>query len=535
MVDLPPWETGTSLLELVRAGSNDPESVELPAEGKASLAADWFGSGELDAILTHHGGDFAGLLQARDQRFRRLARARERLAPALFMELERLAEDDTDAARLGVYRAAQDGRLLASVAEVLTAFRAEPELRSAVVPHARWLIDEARHRGPVKLGLALLGAFGDGDDSADVERVRVLARHPDFGLYGVIALTNLLDDPVDELWAHAQATRGWRRIHSVERLAPLVAERSDIQDWLLREGWQHVTLDEYLAHPCATGGDLAGALEGEVDDELLDAAGSIITALIPGGPRVKTMRDYQDAPRTAAAWLAHLQTRCNSLDRLEKTLRLRAFLWDADPELGPGERWPNHDALIAACDRIALDPRWTTEAEAAFNDGTRRGEALGWRLAQHLGLDWWDVLFERLSSDPEGDRPTRIRRLVRAAQSDERRARLIAWAEVTLPLERLADDSAGHGSRAGDLKAESAALQALLRTDPAWIAHVGPSLLIAALRFPDRTSRILAARVLKAKPHNTWGPGVDEAVRYALTNEQGARVLEELRTLPTRA
>lgn len=528
-----PWEEGPSLLQRLRAGGGNAGDVELPTEGRADLAAAGFGPGAIDGVLSSHGVPLArALLTPQERRRRRLARAREQPAPLLVVDLQRLAARSTDAERLAVYRSAQSAALLNSIDKVLHALRDDAGLRVAVLPHARWLIDEGRHHGPVKLGLALLGATADGTDPHDLERLRPFARHPDFGLYGVVAIANLLDDPADELWAIARETAGWRRIHAVRRLALRAAGRPDVQRWLLTEGWKHAILDAYLAHACATGGDLANALDGEVDDELLTASCAIFRALHPGGPAA-SIRDYADGPAAAAAWLAELQTRCDSLERLESVLTLRSWLLDDRAEDGPDEAWSNRAELIDLCDAIALDPSWIPQVEARFNDGTAQGEWLGWRLSELLGLDRWDSLFDRLVASGPGhasDRLGRLRRAARGARTRERRRALVDWAETTLPLDAIAAQSS-NDEPGEELKLAAQALATLLRPEPEWADQLTPALLITALRAPERTLRILAARALQYTPRETWGDGVAEAACDALADDRRDHVRRELRAL----
>jgi hypothetical protein len=63
-----------------------------------------------------------------------------------------------------------------------------------------------------------------------------LARHDEFTVYCAVAIQRLVADPVDAMWRIARATDGWGKIETVERRAPMVEGRTDIQRWLLVEG-----------------------------------------------------------------------------------------------------------------------------------------------------------------------------------------------------------------------------------------------------------------------------------------------------------
>lgn len=109
----------------------------------------------------------------------------------------------------------------------------------------------------------------------------------------------------------AQKVDGWGRIHLVERLAS--ASSPQIKDWLLRSGFRNSIMYEYLAYACATGGGLKIALlDKTVDDELLDAAGEIVGALIAEGP-MEDINDYADAAVVVSRYLHHLESRAPKL------------------------------------------------------------------------------------------------------------------------------------------------------------------------------------------------------------------------------
>lgn len=176
---------------------------------------------------------------------------------------------------------------------------------------ARWLITEARHREPVKLGIALLGL---GHSPEDREVLRILGRHEEFTLYVAVALANMTAHPDRELHELARSVDGWGRIHVVERLRG--TDDPEISEWIFREGFRNGVMDEYLAYIAATTSDLVGHLQGEPDDEVLDAACDIVTALLVGGP-AEDIDDYTDGARAARLLLGHL---------METGIRLRHFL-----------------------------------------------------------------------------------------------------------------------------------------------------------------------------------------------------------------
>ncbi len=272
---------------------------------------------------------------------------------------------------------------------------------------ARQLLATSSERGPVKLAIVLLGVLGDHSDVADL---MTLARHDEFTLYCAVALSGLLADPVDALWQVAQVTHGWGKVETVERLAPAARGRPDIQRWLLTDGCANAVMNEYLAYPCAVHGGLAEALQGPVDDALLDGACTIVSALVSGGP-AEDISDYEDADDVVERLVGLLGERC-TLERLRTVVALR----DRDPR----------------CDAILAHPRWPEVVRAGFRDGV-----WVWDLAEAVEVDLFEDAFARLDEFVFGD----VWHLMR---DDARSARVVRWAEAALPLDELASGPALH-------------------------------------------------------------------------------------------
>jgi hypothetical protein len=81
----------------------------------------------------------------------------------------------------------------------------EPKLHEL----ARRLVMTAHDRGPVKFGIAMLGSMGD---EQDVDVLRTLALHDEFGLYAAEALAEVAPDRQGALYDMARKLSGWGRI-----------------------------------------------------------------------------------------------------------------------------------------------------------------------------------------------------------------------------------------------------------------------------------------------------------------------------------
>jgi hypothetical protein len=292
------------------------------------------------------------------------------------------------AARDALYDELRDGRVLAFVDELLA------RIEDARVHHdlASWLVRQGEHREPVKFGMALLGRAATAED---LDVLRVLGRHEEFTLYAAVALARQADDPEGELWRLARGVDGWGRVHVIERLAG--TERPDIKGWLLRGGFRNSVMDEYTAYTAATTGDLAAALEGPVDPELLAGAVGILRALLAGGP-AEDIGDYADGPRALRMVLELVREHPTTAEQGLLAVEVVALL--DDPEGGRVDHWTveaRTNLLQLARDVLALHV-WPGIVQAGLTS-----EDTFWaadQLAGHLGVDTFPALLARLRTDP---------------------------------------------------------------------------------------------------------------------------------------
>jgi hypothetical protein len=265
----------------------------------------------------------------------------------------------------------------------------------ALAALARRLICESPDVEPVKAGVALLGISGERME--DVELVSTIGCFEEITLYSVVALRHLLAEPDDAVWRLARNVHGWGRIQAVERLTE--TQDPAIKDWLLREGFRNAIMYEYLAYACAVAGGLKEALAGEEpDDEIIAAAGEILTALIIGGP-AQNIEDYEDGAGACVAYLrrlaarpikdlnaVHAVVRIKSLAEEERAERLRARRgWGAQTFFDI--RALSNDILRRADVRSLIDEGLSSSDDYAFNGAAD--------LAAHFSIDSWPLRLER--------------------------------------------------------------------------------------------------------------------------------------------
>jgi hypothetical protein len=198
---------------------------------------------------------------------------------------------------------------LSYVDPLLEAVRRSALPARGVLELGRRLAATGRHVEPVKLGIALLGTVRG---NRDRDLLLTLGRHDEFTLFCAVAVSNSDPDREAVLWSLARGATGWGRIQAVERLRD--TERADIQDWLVREGFRNSVMAEYLAYIAATTGRLLDRLTAaSPDDQLLEAAGEIISALVPGGGPAEGIDDYADAPGLLSVFTALMSARARQL------------------------------------------------------------------------------------------------------------------------------------------------------------------------------------------------------------------------------
>lgn len=466
--------SGRSILACIEAGEDLPDEARLAATRKVPWAA-----GAFDGVVGHHMGPSDDDAEPK----------------AIMKALKSYCAAPSTGTRQAMYDALIGISAVSNADKVLEAVRADDKLDQGRLYEAcQWLVREGTDREPVKLGLAVLGAFRQ---PADEPLFRTLGRHEEFTLFAAIALANVAADPEVALWELASVVTGWGRVQIIERLEG--TQNAQIKAWLLREGSTNAVMNEYTAYTCAVTGGLREALSAaSVDRALLTGAGNILQALMSDGPAL-TLADYEDADAAIALYLDHVARGASepgSGDLLDfHTVRMIA---EARP------------ANAARCQTIERHSRWPDLVRTglraadfyAFDKAVRAAEALGidswserWARVQEKTLDaqrWWYIVKEK---------------------DHARFAQVVALAEATLPLAEIATGPGEEMGLGPDFVGDSCLAYVLqeLGTHPG----VGMKLVAAALKSRVIRTRNAAANVLEA-----WkGPYLQDAVKAALKQE----------------
>lgn len=262
---------------------------------------------------------------------------------------------------------------------------AEPQLHEL----ARRLATQSRDRGPVKFGIAMLGSMGDEDD---LEIVRTLALHDEFGLYAAEAIAELAPQRQQALYEMARKLEGWGRIEAVTLMTATPDPK--LRRWLLTEGFRNDVTAQYLAYHCATIADLADAMADPAnakDIAFLAGVSDLIQSLVRPGPS-RDAQTYERTPEVAISYLQYVQGKKDSISFLLTAQMLNEYAtgapWTADQKASVKK--------LAA--PIIADKSWRRRVISALSDDQGDLEQAEVAAAK-LNIETFDVHVKRLAKN----------------------------------------------------------------------------------------------------------------------------------------
>lgn len=412
-----------------------------------------------------------------------------------------------------LYRSAQDPDLELLLDRLFARLRKQFRKQgppSSLHPLGLRLATEARHRGPVKLGIVLLGLF---PAEAHRDVLLTLGRHEEFTRYVAAALTNGQAEPEDALWQLARVVTGDSRIELVRRLA--TTHRADIRDWILREGFRNSMAYGFLAHLAATRGDLLGRLRDQPDDDLLVAAAEILTALLLGGLG-PDIADYADGAAATEVLIALLEERGSHPAHLLAVNTVHRFVSRKLSE----RRWPPgwtpelRQDLARRCRRIMDQPHWETVVRSglASTDPVTLGHAD--RAARTiLGISTLPAHLRLLRERSPSGSWYSVLEQVDEQTIDE----VLSVALELFPPEEIATRERNDNDTGPELRFHWQ-LRPILSSLRDWPGRGWP-LLSAALVSPVADHRRYAVRALAGWPRKAWPPDAASRLRAAAAAE----------------
>ena len=262
---------------------------------------------------------------------------------------------------------------------------AEPRLHDL----ARRLATQSRDRGPVKFGIAMLGSMGDEND---LDIVRTLALHDEFGLYAAEAIAELAPQRQQALYEMAQKLSGWGRIEAVTLMT--ATQDPKLRRWLLTEGFRNDVTPQYLAYQCATIADLADAMSDRAnatDMAFLSGVSDLIQSLIKPGPS-RDSQTYAETPDVAISYLQDVQGKKDSIGFL-----LTAQLLDEYANTAPWSADQKGSVKKLAAPIIA-DKSWRRRVITTLSDDRADLEQAE-VAANKLDIETFDLHLKRLTKN----------------------------------------------------------------------------------------------------------------------------------------
>jgi hypothetical protein len=395
---------------------------------------------------------------------------------------------------------------LARADDVVTYYNDALDLASVRIPDAEprlhalalRLATESHDRGPVKLGIAMLGSMGE---ESDLSIIRTLALHDEFGLYAAEAIAELSPDRQDALYQMARKVTGWGRIEAVTLMT--ATPDPNLRRWLLTEGFRNDVTPQYVAYQCATIANLEGALNGELppaidETALLTGVGDLLQSLVKPAP-LREPQVYERTPESAIAYLRLVQRQLRSKKSSFSFLLTAQVLSD----YAASAQWTDEQkaTVTALAAPILQDKGWHKRVVAALGDD--RANLAQVELAAHLlRVETFPIHLKRLSRN--GALADRWRLAFTAA--DQRQLKpLVDVAEKTFGT-RFAQRAVGPSSTSDD------ALEAVLEA-VAKFPGTGTPIVEASLLDMSRPVRRAAVETLMR-----WGGPYlrDESTRAAL-------------------
>lgn len=480
------WETADSILEHLKRNLNGDGSLnetaeKLPDEKKADDEIK-FAPGLMDTMF---GADESEESKSRIKQ--------------LVSHIKKVAKNGDNQSKSDFYSEVIEYQSIIGIIDeflqklVQSSLPIEPHLYN----YANKLATKTNHRNTVKFGIAILGLC---QNKKPIDDIKILGLHDEFTVFSTIAISNLSDNLVNDLWELAKQVDGWGKIQLVDRLAEMELN-NEIRDWLVLEGYKNNIMYEYLALTCAKNGMLNEKINTEsIDDNLYSSASDIIVALMDEGPTIG-MSGYNDSSETIENFIKHSKKRNLNISNYITLHRIKDYLEESPEENETLKNWNQNDLSNCLIDinELLNSKDWTTEVQIALKSSDNVEYWNGKQAAQKLGIDLWNTVWQKLKQDPL-DSSAWYDVTVNAKENnvDE----IIDFAIKNLPLEFLGSgpkDSAGIGE---DYQKHSSldSVITFLENYP----KKGEKLILVGLESPVTRNRNMSLRTLQSWTSSNW-------------------------------
>lgn len=482
--------------------------IKLPDEPEPNENHARWVAGGLEGAFGHHGG----------------IPNDTKLSGQIFSALKRVLRDPSAQSISTFYDLTKDESALEYMDDLISLIAKNSLLHDEKLKKfAKWLAVNAPDRGPVKVGIALIGITSSGE-AEDV--ILSLGQHEEFTLYAVVALGHSTNDPEIKIWTLARTVKGWGKIQAVERLKD--TQNEEIKAWLLTDGFRNDVMDEYLAYFCAETGNLLTALNKQPPDEsVVVGARDIIRALIAGGP-AEDISDYKDGPEVIKRFMeisAHREL--GIADYLAAT-DIQRFVndpsYDWQKAVGAWNVESRNEISKLAKDILERSD-WNQKIETGLKSKDNLVFYSANRAAKNHGIDTWDLHLEKIKADPKRGFWWEV------MQSNDcmKIQKVVDLAIELLPLHEIAtgaSDSTGLGEKYWAHSALDFILQDLGK-----YPGVGWTLVKVGLQSPVTRNRNFALKALDAWPREAWPDDANKLLSSAEQNEVVDSVRERMTKL----
>ena len=480
------WETDDSILRHLKANLNEDGSLnesaeKLPDEKKADDEIK-FAPGLMDAMF---GADESEESKSRIKQ--------------LVSLIKRVTKNGDNQSKSDFYREITENESVIGIIDEFlqslgkSSLPIEPDLFG----FANKLATKTNNRNSVKFGIAILGLC---QNKKPIDDIKILGLHDEFTVFSTVALSNLSDNLVKDLWELAKQVDGWGKIQLVDRLAEMKLN-SEIKDWLVFDGYKNNIMYEYLALTCAQNGMLNEKLKTEkIDDKLYSSASDIIVALMDEGPAIG-MSGYDDSSETIENFIKHSKKRNLNISNYITLHRIKDYLEESPEENETLKNWNQNDLSNCLIDinELLNSKDWRTEVQIALKSSDNVEYWNGKQAAQKLGIDLWDTVWQKLKQNPLDSSAWYD---VTANAKENNVDETIDFAINNLPLDFLGSgpkDSAGIGE---DYQKHSSldSVITFLENYP----KKGEKLILVGLDSPVTRNRNMSLRTLQSWTSSNW-------------------------------
>ena len=387
--------------------------------------------------------------------------------------------------------------------------------------YANKLATKTNNRNTVKFGIAILGLC---QNQKPIDDIKILGLHDEFTVFSTIAISNLSDNLVNDLWELAKQVDGWGKIQLVDRLAEMELS-NQIRDWLVLEGYKNNIMYEYLALTCAKNGMLNEKLNTEsIDDNLYSSASNIIVSLMDEGPAIG-MSGYDHSSETIQNFIKHSKKRNLNISNYITLHRIKDYLEESSEENEILKNWNQNDLSNCLIDinELLSSKDWTTEVQIALKSSDNVAYWNGKQAAQKLGIDLWDTVWQKLKQNPVDSSAWND---VTVNAKENNVEEIIDFAIKNLPLKFLGSgpkDSAGIGEHYQKYSSLDSVIT-FLENYP----KKGEKLILVGLDSPVTRNRNMSLRTLQSWTSSNWNEEIRTKLNELKEIEPNANTKSDL-------